>query len=416
MSELESNRFERLARYIPALILAGFLVGGLGLMVQPALAPKAVWFSPIWFYGVFFLVVSLTGLAAWWRGWRSLMLGAIYFMIVDLSLGAISKELNRVGIGENLMPRRTHSMLQAYQYDYHPLLAISPRPGHADAMTRHTAFGTRMVGEANTIARDKPRIVLIGGSSTYDIAVKQGKTWPDVLQLALPGTQIINYGVGGFTSSEHVVQTAYYLNRFAPTCAIYYLGWNDIRNAFIPDLDPAYADFHLKNKLERLLFYRDPSFTAIMRLGLIAARRFTGVDLDLPAKINALPAGKGQDPAFETIYRSNIRSIIALNQARGVKVGFVGQLFSHAILARSKPDSRDPYMPGLAVGSYAPVMDATNAALKDEAGKLGAPVLMPMQDWLPEDGFTDFGHFNEKGSALFAARVTGFVRETCGTP
>lgn len=37
-----------------------------------------------------------------------------------------------------------------------------------------------------------------------------------------------------------------------PRCAVYYVGWNDIRNAHLKDLDPAYADFHLPSQVDSL--------------------------------------------------------------------------------------------------------------------------------------------------------------------
>jgi lysophospholipase L1-like esterase len=414
VTEKPSNRFEAYARYIPAVILIGFLVAGIGMMVQPAFVAKAYWFSPIWFYGAFFILVALVGLFAWRSGWGWLALGAVYLLIADIALGSISKELNRVGIGENLMPRRSHSILAPYQFDYHPLLTSTPRANYKDYLVTHTAFGTRMVGDAMTIRKDKPKLVVIGGSTTYDISASQGATWPEALQKAIPEMQVINYGVGGFASAEHVIQTAFYLPKFEPACVLYYLGWNDIRNTYVPNLDAGYADFHFRNKLERLMYYRDSSFTSIMRLMSLAARRLVGPDLNLPEGINELPLRAGITPEFDAVFRNNIRTMITLNKARGVPQAYIGQLFNNKILEATPAKIRVPYMPGLLVPGYPKTMAETNAALADEATKAGVPVIVPDQTWLPDNGFADFGHFNDKGSAEFAKRITSFVRSSCG--
>lgn len=414
MNEQPANRFEAYARFIPAAICLGFLVAGIGMMVQPAFVPKAFWFSPIWFYGAFFVVVSLIGLIAWRKGWRGLALVAVYLLITDIALGAISKELNRYGIGENLMPRRSHSILASYQFDFHPLFTAVPRSNYRDAFVRHTAFATRMVGDAATIAPDKPKLVVIGGSSTYDISASQGSTWPDALQKLVPEMQVINYGVGGYASAEHVMQTAFYLPKFQPSCVIYYFGWNDIRSAQVPNLDAGYADFHFRNKLERLLYFRDSSFTSIMRLAALAARRLTGPDLNLPKGINELPLKAGITPEFDAIYRNNIQTMITLNKARATPQGFVGQLFNHKKVASTPAGTRVAYMPGLQVSEYPRTMAEANAILADEATKAAVPVLLPDQTWLSDDGFADFGHFNNKGAAEFAKRISGFVRQSCG--
>jgi len=414
VTEPKPNRFEAYARYIPAAICLGFVIAGIGMMVQPAFVPKAYWFSPIWFYGAFFVVVGLIGLLAWKKGWRWLALGAVYLLITDIALGTISKELNRFGFGENLMPRRSHSILAPYQFDYHALLTSTPRANYRDPFVRHTAFGTRMVGDANAILPDKPKLVVIGGSTTYDISAAQGSTWPEALQKAMPEMQVINYGVGGFNSAEHVIQTAFYLPKFQPACVIYYLGWNDIRNAYVPNLDAAYADFHFRNKLERLMYYRDGSFTSIMRLVALFGRRHYGPDLSLPKGINELPLKAGITPEFDAIFRNNIRTMIALNKARGTPQAYIGQLFNNKLLEATPAKTRVPYMPGLLVPGYPKTMAETNAALADEAAKAGVPAVVPDQTWLPDDGYADFGHFNNKGSAEFAKKITGFVRQACG--
>lgn len=414
MSELKPNRFEAYARFFPALICLGFVAAGIGMVLQPALVKKAYWFSPIWFYGAFFVVVGLIGLLAWKKGWRWLALGAVYLLITDIALGTISKELNRLGFGENLMPRRSHSILAPYQFDFHPLLTAVPRPNYKDAFVRHTGFGTRMVGDAATLSPDKPHLVVIGGSSTYDITASQGATWPEALQKAVPEIQVVNYGVGGFNSAEHVIQTAFYLPKLQPSCVIYYLGWNDIRNTYIPNLDAAYADFHFRNKLERLMYYRDSSFTSIMRLVALFGRRYYGPDLSLPKGLNDLPLKAGITPEFDAVFRNNIRTLIALNKARGTPQGYIGQLFNNRILEASPAKVGAPYMPGLLVPGYPKTMAETNAALADEATKAGIPVIVPDQTWLPDDGYADFGHFNDKGSAAFGQRIAGFVRQACG--
>ena len=89
-------------------------------------------------------------------------------------------------------------------------------------------------------------IFAFGGSTTYDFAVSQGNTWVEKLNGLLGSPyKLFNFGVPGYTMSQHVLQTAFYgdINGVYPSCAIYYAGWNDIRNAFIAGLDRGYADW-----------------------------------------------------------------------------------------------------------------------------------------------------------------------------
>src|SRR5262249_28970411 len=103
--------------------------------------------------------------------------------------------------------------------------------------------------------RQQTVIAAVGGSTTYGFGAAEGQTWPDALERKLgPEYAVLNYGVLTYSTVEHIIQTAFYMTAYgvSPRCAIYYVGWNDIRNAHIPHLDPGYADFHLVNKMDVL--------------------------------------------------------------------------------------------------------------------------------------------------------------------
>ena len=96
-------------------------------------------------------------------------------------------------------------------------------------------------------------IFVYGGSTTYDTSVSQGHTWVERLNAKLgPPYELFNLGVPGYSTAEHVIQTAFYsdIDGVYPSCAVYYIGWNDIRNANLANLDRAYANFHLLSHWE----------------------------------------------------------------------------------------------------------------------------------------------------------------------
>ncbi len=93
----------------------------------------------------------------------------------------------------------------------------------------------------------KATIALFGGSTT-DVG-GEGETWGDRLEELLGADRFaVNHGMLGYSTAEHVIQTAFYEQhprRAAPRCAIYYVGWNDPRNSHARNLDPGYADFRV---------------------------------------------------------------------------------------------------------------------------------------------------------------------------
>ncbi len=122
-------------------------------------------------------------------------------------------------------------------------------------MISHTSEGTRGRDPAPHALDGRSVVATFGGSTTYDIGNGEGDTWSERLGEAL-GPQrvfVVNHGVPGYSTAEHLIQTAFYQTKFGkpPHCAIYYVGWNDLRNAHIPNLDPGYADFALPSQVTR---------------------------------------------------------------------------------------------------------------------------------------------------------------------
>src|SRR5262249_16897291 len=141
----------------------------------------------------------------------------------------------------------------------HPYLVGTPLP-NIDETQRgthlvHNGYGIR--GEKFDLQK-KPgikRIVTLGGSSTYCVRVSQGDTWPELLARDLGGGyEVLNLGVPGYSTAENLIQTALVLSDLSPDIAIYYEGWNDVRDMHIKDLKPDYSNFHPRSQYHFLGF------------------------------------------------------------------------------------------------------------------------------------------------------------------
>ena len=126
----------------------------------------------------------------------------------------------------------------------HPLAAFHQR--HRPCDQPHLGGHARAAIRRRASLAARNVVATFGGSTTYDIGAGEGDTWSDRLAAALEQGEskgrffVVNHGVPGYTTVEHLIQTAFYQTKFGktPRCAIYYVGWNDLRNAHIPDLDP----------------------------------------------------------------------------------------------------------------------------------------------------------------------------------
>jgi lysophospholipase L1-like esterase len=122
-----------------------------------------------------------------------------------------------------------------YAWTPHPYLAYSPTPNYRKGQTFHNSLGFR----SDEFSSEKPdgvyRIVALGGSSTYDVSIKNnGETFTAQLEKLLKKEygytqiQVINAGVPGYNSWEILVNLEFRVLDLDPDLVIIYEGTNDV--------------------------------------------------------------------------------------------------------------------------------------------------------------------------------------------
>lgn len=370
------------------------------------------------------------------RGWYFLYLAALLALGVALArrprLAAIALSLAALEIGlgfgsailykyrltgsEILFPRN----YTRPAYGWHPLLQVLPLPMAADQAGKVRVFinADRLRGPQRSAdqLKDKIVIALFGGSTTLDFASPDGLSWPDQLERLLGPARyaVINRGVSGHTTAEHLLQTAFYQRSFGvdPTCAVYYIGWNDLRNAHIAGLDPGYADWHLRTMVDALEARRAvrPHLSVsptISLLGRLAALAFDTVRAAAPPRG---VASAEPDPAFDAIYRRNIEAISAINRQRAIRTIWIGQVMNRTTLTR---DQTDGWLPFVHEKDVWPLIGHLNGIVRREAARLGDVYAdIPVDNFGPSD-FSDEGHFTPSGSLKFATLLAPTVKQAC---
>ncbi|MFZ5780595.1 MAG: SGNH/GDSL hydrolase family protein [Pseudomonadota bacterium] len=412
------HRFERFLLAVTAVLLA--LVAAASALWMRSTGQLVV-SGPRGEYFLYLAILlgSVLALVRWPRIAGALLLLAT----VEFGFGAGLVVMQRMGFGSNdLWPP-----LQAEQprFRWHPLLQAVPIPSldlvsRTGLTIRHTGEGTRGRDPVGSLA-GRSVVATVGGSTTYDVGLGDGDTWSDRLGQALDTAAdkgrfyVVNHGVPGYTTAEHLLQTAFYQDKFgiAPRCAIYYVGWNDLRNAHIPALDPGYADFHLPSQVDSLKVRRiggsHVTFSPLLTLVL----RFLGAHLDTVRYFSdpyALPLASGGDARLEEIYQRNIRSISAINRQRGVTTIWVGQLLNRSWLAG---EGRYGWVPRMRDRDLWPMQQRLNAVLERTAREAGdIYVDVPVDDFGDAD-FVDQGHFSPSGAQRFADILAPVVRQAC---
>ena len=308
------------------------------------------------------------------------------------------------------------------RFQWHPLLQAVPVSGLAFTSAtglaiRHSSQGTRGRDPDPARLADGAVVATFGGSATYDIGNGEGDTWPERLDEALRGDRlvVVNHGVPGYTTAEHLLQTAFYPEKFAKaaSCAVYFVGWNDLRNAHIPDLDAGYADFHMPSQVDSLKVRRTGGSNVTISPLLTVLARLVAAEVDTVRYAKdpyALPPASGPDPAAAAIFERNVRSISAINRARGTPTIWVGQVVNRD---RLKGEGLYGWLPRVRDRDLWPLLQQSNALLERTARALGDTYVALPDDAFGSADFVDQGHFSAAGARRFAALLAPVVRETC---
>lgn len=372
--------------------------------------------SPRWRY--FLYLALLVALGACLFRWPRLAALPLIFATIELGLGLGSLVLAKSGLASAaLIPGRYSD---PPRFEWHPLLQAVPIPSISRSVVhlrvRHSAARTRGRDYTGEELMARTVIAAFGGSTTYDISVSDDETWPSRLEAELGDESfaVINRGVPGYTTAEHLVQTAFYETTFGvpPRCALYYVGWNDLRNAHLRGLDPGYADFHLPSQIDALQVRRIGLTDSVVSpmLTLMLRQAGSAVDTVRPPPSPVSDGAAGPDLAFEAIFLSNVRAISAINRARTIRTVWIGQVLNEALY---RDDAIDGWLPLIRNREVLPQLERLLGLLRAEAATLGdAYVGVPASAFKPAD-FRDNGHFLASGARRFASLIAPAVTRAC---
>lgn len=305
-------------------------------------------------------------------------------------------------------------------YGWHPLLQTRPEPTPAGKGGAAKVFINSEHRRGPELSADylKKRTVvaLFGGSTTLDFAVDDGASWPEVLEKLLGPNQytVINHGVAGYTTAEHLIQTAFYQDAFdtPPQCAVYYIGWNDLSVSNADGLDGGYTN-HMRNQLDAFMARRldHPNISISPSLMLLSRLAMQALDTVRSAPETGTVSAE-PDPRLDKFYLNNVRSISAINRLRGVKSIWVGQVMNEAELKGTRVRGWSKFIRD---EDTLRLIQRLNGLVEQEAARLGdSYVNISSSDFTASDFWPgDEGHFTPAGSKRFATLLAPAVKRDC---
>jgi hypothetical protein len=354
-----------------------------------------------------------------------LAMALLLLALIEASLGLGSVALFKYHLipKEVLLPANAPG--RAF-FSWHPLLQVQPDPTPPGQTSGQAAFinSARLRGKQRSTASLQNRTVVgvFGGSTTFDFS-PDGQTWTEELERLLGEDRfaVLNHGRGGYSTAEHVVQTAFYERAFGvtPHCALYYVGWNDVRGSHMRRLDPGYAHYHLRSQIDGFKARRlDGPALAFSPLSKLVARLLVlAVDTARPVGDAEGTISGAPDPELETIFARNIDTISAINRQRGIRTVWIGQVMNPTLGDRGSAWARDetsPWVPLVPNKDLLALIARLNDILKQRAAALGDVYVDVDSGRFGADDFVDHGHFTPAGGRKFAQQLVRAVATACG--
>jgi lysophospholipase L1-like esterase len=412
-------RFERTLVVVVAVALAIVVAGAtIALWARTGFVLGAqrgpVWGTPRGWYLIY--LATLLALAVIGARWPKVGAMVLTLAALDIALGFGSALLYRTGLTKTaaLFPKD----YEEPRFEWHPLLQVRPVP--SGQTTRPTpvhidAYHLRGPERASEQLRNRIVVAIFGGSTTQDFGSPDGESWGERLEQLLGPERyvVVNHGVPSYTTAEVLVQTAFYQQPYGvpPTCAVYYLGGNDLSLAHTDNLDGGYANVHMRNQIDAFRARRlsGPFLSISPTLMLLVRFVELAVDTIRPGVVSG-SVSAASDERLEAVFQRNVQSISAINRERGVKTIWVGQVMN---LAELKTDRIRGWVAFVRDKDIWPMIERLNGLLHKQAKATGDVYAnVPIRDFVPGD-FLDEVRFSPAGSEKFAKLLAPTVVNVC---
>tara|TARA_B100000767_G_C19756827_1_gene533303 strand:- start:1361 stop:2599 length:1239 start_codon:yes stop_codon:yes gene_type:complete len=328
-------------------------------------------------------------------------------LILELLFGLMPIALDKLGITDMqwFVPRAQFET----KFEFHPMLGAIPLSEYSSEEANHSKKSVRK--NKNKFDQSKDHIAIFGGSTTYDIGIYDEDTWVSIIDELLPSYSVSNNGVPGYSSAEHVIQTAFYPDRAGkmPICNVYLMGWNDIRSFGIKDLDSGYANFHLLSQYGNLKIRR--SLNTPSPILNVLLMNFGANELPLPMEEGELNKDITSTDMMFTFAARNIENIVAINKERNINSLFIAQILNKSML--EKNDDIFGWVPYVKNSNLWPLQKRFNNMVNKISKEKEFFYYSPNEDFFTDQDFLDHGHFSKEGAVKFANLVLPKIKQSC---
>jgi lysophospholipase L1-like esterase len=300
----------------------------------------------------------------------------------------------------------------------HPYLGYYPTPNYHKGGIVHNSLGYR----SDEFSLAKPsgvyRIVVLGGSSTYDVSIEDyAKTFTAQLEQRLKdeygyeNVEVINAGVPGYNSWEILINLEFRVLDLDPDLVIIYEGTNDVHARLVEPTSYRGDDTGRRQTwhIPPIPIWEHSAFLRILSRSVNFTRQVSIDDFVSASTFLSWPfeyrlVEDGVDPSEilqenpPTYLRRNLENMIAV--ARGHDIEIVFATWAHS-----------PYFNDYASkASYQQGFEQNNMVAKEVANYHHVPIFDFAKDMSQDVKYwADGRHSNEAGASLKADLFAGFI-------
>jgi lysophospholipase L1-like esterase len=352
---------------------------------------------------------------------------AVAFGIIELLLRVLNPFDLRVR-GERIVLRSNSS----WTYEGPPGSQLDPEIIH-----RKNNIGFRGPDWTGT-KPDRLRVFAVGGSTTENVYLTEGSTWPDrlarLLEPHFPDLWMNNAGLTGHSTFGHAILLRDHLSRYEPDVLIYLVGINDIGREDLHDWER--DDMRVMSWPGLANASEVVALTVNIHRALAARKRrithnTAGLDESwlvtwkIPDETRRAVVDRAQRLTDD--YAARLRALVSSSLELGAHVVLVTQpaLYGEGFDDRTGLDLSLVYADQVDGGTAWQILEMYNDVTRSVATELGVP-LVDLARALPKSSryFYDTIHFTNEGASRVAEiladeicpYLAGAFRERLGTP
>jgi lysophospholipase L1-like esterase len=300
-------------------------------------------------------------------------------------------------------------------FEPHPYLVGVPRKNAHVARNglsyTHNSQGYR--GRDFAPKSQKARVITMGGSTTYGANVSDDQTWPVYLENLLGSDfEVLNFGVLGFSTAEHIIQAALIMPEYKPDVLIVHAGLNDLRNLHVKGLAADYSDFHGPSRFGTLELCPEDGLPRFASLKVaVWALQKAKVYPSCAFPRLTLPEDRSPEAAefAKNLYRRNLETLVTIARKQGLRPIMAPQVL---VRERFEGGRLHWWIPHVPDDQLIPELQEYNRIMQEVANQEGLTYVQAITQYpWTRDDFADPSHLNTTGNYKFAQLLKDVVSE-----